>query len=68
MTTLRNLHVFLDEEMSSQVDLTVMGEQSSSSLPMLREGQNSLVSPSRSPQALTPRQQAMAWAEGVRKR
>lgn len=68
MTTLRNLHVFLDEEMSSQVDLTVMGEQSSSSLPMLREGQNSLVSPSRSPQTLTPRQQAMAWAEGVRKR
>uniref|UniRef100_A0A8W8M9M4 AAA+ ATPase domain-containing protein n=1 Tax=Magallana gigas TaxID=29159 RepID=A0A8W8M9M4_MAGGI len=45
-----------------------MGEQSSSSLPMLREGQNSLVSPSRSPQALTPRQQAMAWAESIRKR
>ncbi|XP_078321878.1 dynein heavy chain domain-containing protein 1-like isoform X7 [Crassostrea virginica] len=54
--------------MSSQVDLTVMGDQTSPSLPQLKEGQNSLVSPSRSPQSLTPRQQAVAWAADVRKR
>ena len=60
--------LFSGEEMSSQVDLTMMGDQTSPSLPQLKEGQNSLVSPSRSPQSLTPRQQAVTWAADVRKR
>ncbi|XP_056008158.1 dynein heavy chain domain-containing protein 1-like [Ostrea edulis] len=53
--------------MSSRLDLPQMGDQPSS-LPVLREGQNSLVSPSRSSQSLTPRQQAATWAVDVRKR
>ncbi|XP_062587861.1 dynein heavy chain domain-containing protein 1-like, partial [Saccostrea cucullata] len=54
--------------MSSRIEMPQIGEQSSPSLPVLREGQNSLVSPSRSPHSLTPRQQASTWAADVRKR